>query len=97
MRLEIIELALARVIVEPAESVDAHDHRDDEQHDRALAAVAVGAFRAAVEPYARAEDQHRRGKLDHAREAHRWIILTPSASVAVVATTSRMMRPTMMR
>ncbi len=95
VRLEIIELALARVIVEAAERVDAHDHRDGEQHDRALAAVAVGApwggGRAICSRRGSAPPRQARS----CAGGHRWSILAPSASVAVVATMSSTMRPRM--
>ena len=60
------------MIVEPAERVDRHDHRDGEQQHRALAAIAlVGRLAAAVEPHAGGEEQQRRrGKLDHAAGRH---------------------------
>src|SRR5438270_2748233 len=76
------------MIIEAAERVDAHDHRDHEQDHRALAAVAVGSARAAVQPHARGEDKHRGGEFDHSSKGHRWSILMPKASVAAVATTS---------
>src|SRR6476469_6325171 len=65
------ELAWARVIVEPAERVDAHDRADCEQQDRALAAVVrVGPFLAAVQPHGGDEEQHRNRELDHAADTH---------------------------
>src|SRR4051794_33972767 len=98
VRLEIVELALRRVVIEPAQCVDAHDHRDHEQDDRALAAVIrVRTLPPAIEPDAGAEQQHRGGKLDHARRGHSrtpfkspWNHAAPrNSSIAVAAIISR--------
>src|SRR5690348_10613457 len=93
--LEDFELALARMVVERSERVDAHDRGDDEQQDGALAAVAVRVLRPAVEPQGEGEDEDRRGELDQApggdRLAHRRKNPQPRASVAALAMRSSAM------
>ena len=67
-----VGLGLARVVVEPAQCVDADDHRDHQQDHRALVAVAVPVRRlAAVEDHPGDEQQHGRDKLDHPASGHR--------------------------
>src|SRR4051812_19880387 len=97
MPLHRLELALSRVIVEPAERVDAHDRGDDEQDHRALAAVSLRAFGAPVEPDAGGEQDDRRGELDHSPSGHdaghRLSPSAPRAAVMSVATMSSAMSP----